>query len=123
MIASIFTRTYNLCTNVCYCYEKMFRNPFVILVIHKFCYFNLTISPITISYMQTSICDSTMSMRCYGFYILREVQVRSRVSIIHSHKRCSLDFNMRYNKILFPCNTLKLIVYFSPYIMSSQPSK
>jgi hypothetical protein len=26
---------------VLYCYEKMFRNPFVILPIHKFCYFNL----------------------------------------------------------------------------------
>jgi hypothetical protein len=26
---------------VLYCYEKMFWNPFVILSIHKFCYFNL----------------------------------------------------------------------------------
>jgi hypothetical protein len=26
---------------VLYCNEKMFRNPFVILTIHKFCYFNL----------------------------------------------------------------------------------
>jgi hypothetical protein len=24
-----------------YCYKKMFHNPFVILAIHKFCYFNL----------------------------------------------------------------------------------
>jgi hypothetical protein len=31
---------------VLYCYEKMFHNPFVILVIHKFCYFNLVISPL-----------------------------------------------------------------------------
>jgi hypothetical protein len=29
-----------------YCYEKMFHNQFVILAIHKFCYFNLVISPL-----------------------------------------------------------------------------
>ena len=28
------------------CYEKMFRNPFMILDIHKICYFNLSISPL-----------------------------------------------------------------------------
>jgi hypothetical protein len=27
-----------------YCYEKRFHNPFVILAIHKFCYFNLYVS-------------------------------------------------------------------------------
>jgi hypothetical protein len=31
---------------VLYCYEKIFRNPFVILAMHKFCYFNLAISPL-----------------------------------------------------------------------------
>jgi hypothetical protein len=31
---------------VLYCYEKMFHNPFVILVIHKFYYFNLVVSPL-----------------------------------------------------------------------------
>jgi hypothetical protein len=31
---------------VLYCYEKMFRNQFVILAIHKFCYFNLVILPL-----------------------------------------------------------------------------
>jgi hypothetical protein len=31
---------------VLYCYEKRFRNPFVILAMHKFCYFNLAISPL-----------------------------------------------------------------------------
>jgi hypothetical protein len=31
---------------VLYCYEKMFYNSFVILVIHKFCYFNLVVSPL-----------------------------------------------------------------------------
>jgi hypothetical protein len=29
-----------------YRYEKMFHNQFVILVIHKLCYFNLSISPL-----------------------------------------------------------------------------
>jgi hypothetical protein len=29
-----------------YCYEKIFRNSFVILAMHKFCYFYLTISPL-----------------------------------------------------------------------------
>jgi hypothetical protein len=29
---------------VLYCYEKMFNNQFVILAIHKFCYFNLVVS-------------------------------------------------------------------------------
>jgi hypothetical protein len=29
---------------VVYCYEKMFHNPFVILAIYKFCYFNLVVS-------------------------------------------------------------------------------
>jgi hypothetical protein len=29
-----------------YRYEKMFHNQFVILVIHKFCYFNLFVSPL-----------------------------------------------------------------------------
>jgi hypothetical protein len=31
---------------VLYYYEKMFYNPFVILAIHKFCYFNLVVSPL-----------------------------------------------------------------------------
>jgi hypothetical protein len=31
---------------VLYRYEKMFHNQFVILVIHKFCYFNLSVSPL-----------------------------------------------------------------------------
>jgi hypothetical protein len=29
---------------VLYCYKKMFHNSFVILAIHKFCYFNLVVS-------------------------------------------------------------------------------
>jgi hypothetical protein len=33
----------NLYTKCVY-YEKMFHNPFVILVIHNFCYFNLPVS-------------------------------------------------------------------------------
>jgi hypothetical protein len=32
--------------SVLYCYEKMFHNQFVILAIHKFCYFNLVILPL-----------------------------------------------------------------------------
>jgi hypothetical protein len=31
---------------VLYCYEKRFHNPFVILAIHKFFYFNLVVSPL-----------------------------------------------------------------------------
>jgi hypothetical protein len=31
---------------VLYCYEKSFHNPFVILTIHKFYYFNLAILPL-----------------------------------------------------------------------------
>ena len=31
---------------VLYCYEKMFHNQFVILAIHKFCYFNLVVPPL-----------------------------------------------------------------------------
>jgi hypothetical protein len=31
---------------VLYCYKKKIHNPFVILVIHKFCYFNLVVSPL-----------------------------------------------------------------------------
>jgi hypothetical protein len=31
---------------VLYCYEKIFYNQFVILAIHKFCYFNLVVSPL-----------------------------------------------------------------------------
>jgi hypothetical protein len=31
---------------VLYCYEKMFHNQFVILALHKFCYFNLVVSPL-----------------------------------------------------------------------------
>jgi hypothetical protein len=29
-----------------YCYEKRFHNEFVIFAIHKFCYFNLDVSPL-----------------------------------------------------------------------------
>jgi hypothetical protein len=29
---------------VLYCYEKKFHNPFVILAVHNFCYFNLVVS-------------------------------------------------------------------------------
>jgi hypothetical protein len=50
-----------------------------------------------------------MSVCCYSFYILRVAQVRSKVSIIHSHERCMLDFNMRYNKIIFPITHLNLL--------------
>jgi hypothetical protein len=38
----------------------MFHNLFVILVIHKFCYFNLVISPLYCNIIQTSIYDSTI---------------------------------------------------------------
>jgi hypothetical protein len=40
-----------------YCYEKRFYNSFVIISIHKFCYFNLVVSPLiaTIRFMQTSL--------------------------------------------------------------------
>jgi hypothetical protein len=31
---------------VLYHYEKMFHNQFVILAIYKFCYFNLSVSPL-----------------------------------------------------------------------------
>jgi hypothetical protein len=31
---------------VLYCYDKRFHNQFVILAIHKFCYFNLVVSPL-----------------------------------------------------------------------------
>jgi hypothetical protein len=31
---------------VLYCYERRFHNLFVILAIHKFCYFNLAVSPL-----------------------------------------------------------------------------
>jgi hypothetical protein len=31
---------------VLYCYDKIFHNSFVILAIHKFCYFNLAVSPL-----------------------------------------------------------------------------
>jgi hypothetical protein len=30
----------------CVLYQKIFHNQFVILVIHKFCYFNLYVSPL-----------------------------------------------------------------------------
>jgi hypothetical protein len=37
--------------NVCYTVmRKMFHNPFVILAIHKFCYFNLAFSPLHCNY-------------------------------------------------------------------------
>jgi hypothetical protein len=46
----VATGTYNTTVtyiqNVLYCYDKMFHNPFVILVIHKFCCFNLIVSPL-----------------------------------------------------------------------------
>jgi hypothetical protein len=48
---------------VLYRYKKMFRNPFAILVIHKFCYFNLVISPLYCNIIQTSIYDSTIHDR------------------------------------------------------------
>jgi hypothetical protein len=47
----VATGTYNYHNNlytkcVLYCYEKRFHNSFVIIDIHKFCYFNLIVSPL-----------------------------------------------------------------------------
>jgi hypothetical protein len=41
---------------VLYCYKKKFHNPFVILVIHKCCYFNLDISPLHCNHQYFNIC-------------------------------------------------------------------
>jgi hypothetical protein len=40
----LYDNLYTKC--VLYCYGKMFHNQFVILAIHKFCYFNLVVSPL-----------------------------------------------------------------------------
>ena len=62
---------------VLYRYKKMFRNPFAILVIHKFCYFNLVISPLYCNIIQTSIYDSTILVCCNSIQILDEMLVRN----------------------------------------------
>jgi hypothetical protein len=62
---------------VLYCYKKMFHNPFVILVIHKFCYFNLVISLPYCNIIQTSIYDSTILVCCNDIQILDEMLVRN----------------------------------------------
>jgi hypothetical protein len=62
---------------VLYRYKKMFRNPFVILVIHKFYYFNLVISPLYCNIIQTSIYDSTILVGCNSIQILDEMLVHN----------------------------------------------
>ena len=62
---------------VLYRYKKMFHNPFVILVIHKFCYFNLVISPLYCNIIQTSIYDSTILVCCNSIQILDEMLVHN----------------------------------------------
>jgi hypothetical protein len=62
---------------VLYRYKKMFCNPFVILVIHKFCYFNLVISPLYCNIIQTSIYDSTILVCCNSIQILDEMLVHN----------------------------------------------
>jgi hypothetical protein len=57
--------------------KKMFHNPFVILVIHKFCYFNLVISPLYCNIIQTSIYDSTILVCCNNIQILDEMLVHN----------------------------------------------
>jgi hypothetical protein len=44
-------------------YEKRFHNPFVILAIHKFCYFNLVVSPLHYNHQYHE--DFNI---CYGLY-------------------------------------------------------
>jgi hypothetical protein len=44
IISVYYDNLYTKC--VLYCYEKMFHNQFVILTIHKFCYFNPIVSPL-----------------------------------------------------------------------------
>jgi hypothetical protein len=58
-----------------YCYEKRFCNLLVILVIHKFCYFNLSISPLhlcprvcrmaIISYLHEKVATHSTNNFCY----------------------------------------------------------
>jgi hypothetical protein len=54
---------------VLYCYEKMFRNPFVILTKLNFCSFNLVVSPLLYNHhiMQTSILDFNNVMSITSF--------------------------------------------------------
>jgi hypothetical protein len=46
-----------------YYYEKMFYNQFVILAIHKFCYFNLVVSPLYCNHQYHADFDI-----CYDLY-------------------------------------------------------
>jgi hypothetical protein len=51
-----------------YCYEKKIHNPFVILAIHKFCYFNLVISPLHCNHQYNADFDI-----CHGLIIQQHV--------------------------------------------------
>ena len=50
-----------------YYYEKMFHNQFVILAIHKFCYFNLVVSPLHCKYQYHADFDICHDL--YGLII------------------------------------------------------
>jgi hypothetical protein len=50
-----------------YCYEKMFHNQFVILAIHKFCCFNLVVSPLHCNYQYHADFDICHDL--YGLII------------------------------------------------------
>jgi hypothetical protein len=52
---------------VLYCYEKMFDNQFVILAIHKFCYFNLVVSPLYCNHLYHANFDICHDL--YGLII------------------------------------------------------
>jgi hypothetical protein len=54
-----------------YCYKKMFHNPFVILAIHKFCYFNLAVS--LLHYNHQYHADFDICHDLYGLIIEEHV--------------------------------------------------
>jgi hypothetical protein len=73
---------------VLYCNVKRFCNLFMILFLHKFCYFNLTISPLHCNhhyhhhyYFTTTLCRGCA---CALWRPVRESRTVARVTPVHS---------------------------------------
>jgi hypothetical protein len=63
---------------VLYCYEKIFHNQFVNLAIHKFCYFNLVVSPLHCNHQYHADFDI-----CHDLY---DLIIGEHVPYIVSHQ-------------------------------------
>jgi hypothetical protein len=97
IILVYYDNLYTKC--ILYCYEKIFHNQFMILTIHKFCYFNLVVSSLYCNYQYHADFDICHDL--YGLIIREHVphMPEEIPSYIVSHQTCTAIRSCLNNKV------------------------